>query len=150
MRHRIRNSQDFWSGVLFMAFGGLAMFLARTYPTGTASRMGPGYFPAALGGLLALIGLVVALRATRQPGEPVRRVWSAPMILILGAVLAFALILPYAGLIPSILALVVVSSLAGGSLRWKAVTLEAAILCLVATALFVWGLGLPFSLFGPR
>ncbi|MBI4966644.1 MAG: tripartite tricarboxylate transporter TctB family protein [Rhodospirillales bacterium] len=150
MRHRIRNSQDFWSGVMFMAFGGLAMFLARTYPMGTASRMGPGYFPTTLGGLLALIGLVVALRALRHPGEPVQRFFSAPMNLILGSVLGFALLLPFAGLIPSIVVLVVVSSLAGGSLRWKTVGIETALLCLVATALFVWGLGLPFSLFGPR
>ena len=40
---------------------------------GTTMRMGPAYFPTVLGGLLALIGLALMVRALLQPGRP----WGA-------------------------------------------------------------------------
>ena len=63
---KIRNPRDFWSGVMFVAFGGAGIWLARAFPYGTAARMGPAYFPTLVGGLLAAFGLfgVVALAGT--------------------------------------------------------------------------------------
>ena len=52
----IRNPKDFYAGVLFMSFGLAALVIARSYPLGTAARMGPGYFPRVLGILLLGIG----------------------------------------------------------------------------------------------
>ncbi len=63
---RIRSQRDFWCGLLFVAIGVAVMVLARTYRLGTAARMGPGYFPTLLGGLLALLGLTLAVPALVQ------------------------------------------------------------------------------------
>jgi hypothetical protein len=80
---RITNGKDFWAGVMFIAFG-LAFFLLAIgphpllveaaaklfnykleygYAMGTSVRMGPAYFPAVLGVLLAVLGAVVLFRA---------------------------------------------------------------------------------------
>jgi hypothetical protein len=57
---QIRNARDFWSGAMFIAFGAFFMVWALMhYHMGSAVRMGPGYFPAVLGGLLTLLGIVV-------------------------------------------------------------------------------------------
>ena len=62
--------------LLILLFGGLGLFVAiyaaTHYPLGTALRMGPGYFPAGVGGIVALLGLVltaslVALTGRRDP-----------------------------------------------------------------------------------
>jgi hypothetical protein len=44
------------SGVIFVGIGAIALTIARDYPMGSALRMGPGYFPNVLGGILILFG----------------------------------------------------------------------------------------------
>src|SRR5437764_15391207 len=53
---KIRAPKDFWSGVMFCGFAAVAIFAARGYSLGSAGRMGPGYFPLLLAGLLASLG----------------------------------------------------------------------------------------------
>jgi hypothetical protein len=61
---RIRSPKDFWAGLMFIAFGLFAaIFAYANYQMGTAVRMGPAYFPAVLGGLLAVLGLLVLIEA---------------------------------------------------------------------------------------
>ncbi len=61
---KIKSPKDFWAGLMFIGFGGFFMIWALThYQMGSAVRMGPAYFPAVLGGLLALLGvLIIAIR----------------------------------------------------------------------------------------
>jgi len=86
----IRNPKDFWAGVMFVTFGlGFVIIAAGSpemldklfgaklipgYQMGGAVRMGPAYFPVLLGGLLALLGAIILLRAfaSRMKGEAVR------------------------------------------------------------------------------
>ena len=65
---RIKNGKDFWAGVMFVGLGFAFMLGSLNYPIGSATRMGPGYFPAVLGGLLALIGAGI-LCAHLQPHQ---------------------------------------------------------------------------------
>ena len=61
---QIKNGKDFWSGLMFLAFGlGFAIVAWNNYNLGTAVRMGPAYFPVMLGGLLALLGAVIFARS---------------------------------------------------------------------------------------
>jgi hypothetical protein len=60
---KITNGKDFWAGVMFMGFGLGFMYVSRSYPMGSAVRMGPAYFPMVLGGILAVLGAAVFLRA---------------------------------------------------------------------------------------
>ena len=60
---RIRNGKDFWAGLMFAGFGLAFMLTALGYRMGAAVRMGPGYFPVVLGGLLAVLGAAILLRS---------------------------------------------------------------------------------------
>ena len=35
---RVKNPQDFWAGILFIAFGGLALWFGRDYAIGTLGQ----------------------------------------------------------------------------------------------------------------
>ena len=59
----IKNKKDFWAGIFFIAFGAGAAAVAQENALGTLSRMGPGFFPTALGVILALLGCCLSLRA---------------------------------------------------------------------------------------
>ena len=60
---KITNGKDFWAGLMFVAFGLSFMYVAQNYAMGSSVRMGPAYFPMVLGGMLAVLGGVVFLRA---------------------------------------------------------------------------------------
>lgn len=49
------------AGAIFVAFGGAFAYTASTYEVGSLLSMGPGYFPLVLGGILAALGLVIAM-----------------------------------------------------------------------------------------
>jgi Tripartite tricarboxylate transporter TctB family len=59
----IKNGKDFWAGLMFAGAGLSFVLVSQNYPMGSAVRMGPAYFPTMLGGLLAILGAVVFIRA---------------------------------------------------------------------------------------
>ena len=67
----IRHPKDFYSGLIFIAFGIGAIVIGSNYALGTAARMGPGYFPRMLGILLIVLGAALSLRALRVQGVAV-------------------------------------------------------------------------------
>ena len=69
MKVDLRKSEDFLAGLLFILIGGLAIVIARNYPMGSAMRMGPGYFPTVLGGLLCLFGIYLFVRGVLSGGN---------------------------------------------------------------------------------
>ena len=146
MKIGIRSRKDFGTGLIFVFFGAGAMVMSRHYPMGTVMRMGPGYFPCILGGLLALLGFVIALRALWVRGEAPTPLALRPVALVLGAVLAFALLVHSLGLVLAILALVVMSCPGGLEFRLREVAVLSLVLAALVLGLFVYGLGLPFKL----
>jgi hypothetical protein len=145
----IRHPKDFWTGIIFLAFGLAAIVFALELPMGSVARMGPAYFPSVLGGLLALVGLLAVVRSFLRDGEPVGSFHIKGMALVLGAILLFGYLMRGAGLAPSIVLLVLLSALAspGFRLRWA---LPLAIgLAVFAVVMFVRLLGLPMPVIGP-
>ena len=140
----IRHPKDCFAGLVFVGFGALTVGIALSYPVGSAMRMGPGYFPAILGGLLVLMGLSLALRAFRLRGEPIGGWTFRPLLSILGSVLAFALLVQPLGLVLASLALVVLSRLGGDDFRIGEVAVLYLLLTGMSVGLFVYALGLPF------
>src|SRR2546425_5531377 len=94
----IRNPKDFYSGLLFIAFGVAAIVIGSNYALGTAARMGPGYFPRILGILLVTLGALLALRALRLQGSPVPPLKWRPTLIVLGSVVLFGYIVEQMGL----------------------------------------------------
>ncbi len=150
MKH-VRDPRDFWSGALFVAIGVAAVVLGRRYAFGTASAMGPGFFPTVLGSLLAALGAVACLRSIRRkkPVVVMSALRAAPLVIVLGAVALFAVALPRLGLFVASLLLVVTSRLAAPGFRWVEVLLFGSLLTVFCAAVFVWGLKMPMPLWPP-
>lgn len=92
----IKSQKDFFSGLMFMVVGGLFAWGATNYSIGTGARMGPGYFPLMLGGLLSLFGLIItfnSLAIERIGGDKIGKWAWKPMIYIIGANLLFGVCL---------------------------------------------------------
>jgi hypothetical protein len=149
MQLRVRNWKDLYSGLIFLVCGALFTIVARNYPMGTALRMGPSYFPTILGSLLALLGVVIALRSLVVTGEPISPIRFRPLLLILAAVLLYGFLLDRLGLVIATVALIFVSALGGHEFRLREVLILTAILVALSVGAFVYGLGLPFPLW-PR
>jgi putative tricarboxylic transport membrane protein len=145
---QIHDPKDFYSGLLFIAIGLAFAIGATNYPLGSAVRMGAGYFPLILGGLMAVLGVIItvsSLRATNK-GEGVGAFAFTPLLLILGAIVLFGVLVQPLGLIPATVLLVVVGALGGGEFRLKEVAILAVVLVAMAVGIFYYGLGLPFHL----
>jgi uncharacterized membrane protein len=140
------RNRDIWAGLTFLATGVAAMLLAREYPAGTALRMGPGYFPRVLAGILILFGLHAVWRGVRRP-ERIEGAWSLQALIVLPlAMVLFGVLMEHAGFVPAIAALVLGSAAAGRQFRLLEVLLLTGFLTAISVATFVWGLGLPYPL----
>ena len=144
---KIRSREDFWAGVMFMAFGILAAVIARNYPMGSALRMGPGYFPTYLGAIMIVIGAIVTGRAYRIEGEGIGRWGWRPLLWLSAAFAGFGALIETAGFVLALLALIIASSLAGRDTRLLELIVLIAVLITGSVALFVYGLELPYLLF---
>jgi hypothetical protein len=148
MKPDLRNNKDFLAGLLFLAFGVLTVFFARDYPIGLTARMGPGYFPTVLGGILCLFGAYVMIRGIRS-GVPVQGTWGwRPLGMITLSIVIFGFTMERLGLVPALMLLFFIAALAGREFRFKEVLLLAVLMSAFAAGVFVYGLQLPYPLFG--
>ena len=139
-------NKDFWAGLSLIVIGAVGFLMARDYPMGTTLRMGAGYFPTVLSGLLVLFGIALMLRAVRSTESvegPVS--WRALIALPLALAL-FGLLVDRAGFIPAMLVLVIGSAAAGREFKLLEVLGLAVVLTALSVAVFIWGLGLPYPL----
>jgi hypothetical protein len=144
----IKSQEDFWAGLMFIGFGLAAIFIARDYPYGSAMRMGPGYFPTWLGGMMTLIGAIIAVRSTRIRGEGVHGWAWRPLVMLCVAFITYALSMEHGlGFIPSIALVVIISSFSIRGFRPLELLILTTVLVLGTTALFIWGLELPYPKF---
>lgn len=139
--------RDYHGGALMVVIGLTAAYASLGYQTGTPARMGPGFFPCAVGLLLAFTGLLIALSA-RGDVAPGRRLpdLRGGACLIAG-VLAFMLLGLYGGLVPATFAIVFISALGDrGNTVFEAFMLSMA-MCGIAVIVFWWALQLQLPLF---
>jgi hypothetical protein len=145
MPFNVRN-KDFWSGMMLIAIGVGAGWIAQGYPMGTVLRMGSGYFPTILSGILIAFGVALLFRALKTT-ESIEPGWSFRALVILPiAFIAFGYLLDRAGLIPALLVLVIGSALAGSEFRLVEVIGLAVLLTVLSIAIFIYGLGLPYPM----
>ena len=148
MRLGVRENQDLWSGIMLIVVGVTAIVIARNYPFGTALRMGPGWFPTILGAILTLFGLFFVARATRST-EKIESGWSLRALVVIPVSLVlFGILMNFAGFVPALMVLIFGSALATTEFRLVEAILLMVWLTFGCVAVFIWGLGLPYPLFG--
>lgn len=144
-----QNPKDFWTGLLYIFFGVSAIIIARDYNMGTASRMGPAYFPTILGALLAVIGAVAVIRSFITPGAPLGGFALKAMALVTVAVVAFGFLVRQAGLAIALPLLVIIGACASVRFSWSTALITAVGLTIFCAVVFVRGLGIPMPIIGP-
>ena len=146
MNLKLSNNKDVWAGMMLIAIGAAAMVIARSYPFGTALRMGPGYFPIILGALLTLFGLFIHARGLRR-GEAIAGSSSLRALIILPlSLVLFGVLMEHGGFVPAMIVLIFGSATASTELKLLEALLFSVALTALSVAVFVWGLGLPYPL----
>jgi hypothetical protein len=148
MKVALRDNQDFWAGIFLIVVGAVAIYIAREYPFGTSLRMGPGYFPTVLGGVLVAFGAGLLIKSIRSM-EKIEAGWSLRALIVLPlSLVMFGFLMEHAGFVPALVVLIVGSSLASNEFNLIEVAILTAVLVLGCVAVFIWGIGLPYELFG--
>lgn len=144
-------NKDVLSGSLFILVGAAGLYLGADYAIGTAFRMGPGYFPRVLCGLLVAIGLIIAIKGLVIGGEKPEELHLRPLILVTVAVLAFAASVVNFGLLPAALAVVFIGALGGPEFKVVEGVLLSVFLTAAAIGVFKYGLNMtmPILEFAP-
>lgn len=139
---------DTFGGGLIAVFGIGVVVEGCRYPIGTINRMGPGYLPIVMGAVLTGLGLSIVFAGDGGVGTRPKNV-RAPAFVFAGLVV-WGLLLERAGLIPATAALIALAAFAHPRPDPRRILVTLIVVPLAATALFVYGLGLPiepFSIF---
>jgi hypothetical protein len=135
-------NKDVLAGALFIVVGAIGLWLGQDYTMGTAFRMGPGYFPRVLCGLLVLVGVFVAVKGFIAGGERPEPLHWRPLILVTLAVLAFGGLIGNFGLLPAAVVVVFLGALGGPEFRTVEGVVLAVLLGAAAVAIFKFGLSM--------
>jgi hypothetical protein len=142
----LRPTRNILAGLMFMLFALLGLWLAGELDAGSASDMGPGYFPRLVCIALFLLGAALSGIDLVRQGEPPEGWAWRPFLLITLAALAFAFLLKPVGLVATIAITAVLASAAASLLRPLALAVLVAILIAVNVGIFVLLLGMPIPL----
>lgn len=108
--------------------------------------MGSGFFPVAVGALLALLSLGILAELRTRGAERLRLPWR-PLALITLALIVFALGVERLGIVPSTILLVLVGSFADRAMTLRRAATSALVLAALGYAVFILGFGLPLDPF---
>ena len=144
-----RDWPDILGGVALGAIGAAAAGWALLhYDLGTLRQMGPGAFPAALGLMLAVLGVIVALPGLRRAGE-MPRVEARAALAVLASILVFGLGMRPLGLVVATAASVLIASLPAPHRGWTWRLVLAAVVMVLTVLVFRTGLRMSLPLW-PR
>lgn len=115
---------DTWAGALCIAIGLAVLWEANRYTIGTLGEMGPGFYPAALGVLLAVTGALIVLAGGEAEAEdplhamPTRPEWRG-RICIVTAILFFIATAERLGMVLATFGCVLIAALGDRSATWR-------------------------------
>ncbi len=138
-------SKDFLSGVMFIAFGLVALWFGRHLQMGTTVRMGPGYVPHMLAYIMLGLGFIIAVVALYTGGEQVEAPKWRPITMVTIGIVAFALLFETTGMFPSLVALVLIASLGGDEFKLTEVIGNIIVLTILCILVFKVGLQMNIS-----
>ena len=149
MSTKPKDGTDIAAGLLFMAIAGFFAWQGLGLDMGTTTRMGPGYFPMILSGLLFLLGLLVTIKSFGREGEPMGPIAWRGILFILPAPVFFGLTVRGLGFVPALFVTTLIAAQASMKMRPMYALVLAVAVTVMSTLIFSYGLGLPFRRFGP-
>ena len=145
----MRIGQDQALGLTFAGLGIVGGAVAFGYPLGSAGRMGPGFFPLIVSGLLFVVGASLVARSLRGGDLPFVLGELRPILIITASIVAFGYLVGRIGLPLAVLLLTVVSATASREFRFSPWASVGAVALAAACALgFNTLLGLPMPIVG--
>ena len=140
-------SKDFLSGVMFIVFGLAALWFGRNLQMGTTVRMGPGYVPHMLAYIMmGLGGIIVVIALLTSTGERTEAPKWKPITMVTIGIVCFALLFERAGLLPALVALILITSLGGEEFKLTEVIANMVVLAIMCIVVFKLGLQMNISI----
>ncbi len=139
-------SKDFLSGVMFIAFGLGALYFGRNLQMGTTVRMGPGYVPHMLAYIMMSLGGIITVVALVTQGERTEAPKWKPITMVTIGIVCFVALFERAGLLPALVALVLIASLGGEEFKLTEVLGNMVALAVLCVLVFKVGLGMNISI----
>jgi hypothetical protein len=144
------SRNDLASGAIFVAFGAYFALEAMRYEFGTPFRMGPGFMPIVLGGVLIALGIAVVAKGIGKPDEDAPAPWPwRGIALVLGTIVFFAATIRGLGFIPVVLISAFATALSSRRNNLLSALVISVGLTLLCYLIFVVGLGMLVPLVGP-
>ena len=146
--NRRLDPTDLIAGAVFVLIGLFFGLQSLGLDIGTSLRMGPGYFPLVLSGVLILLGVVVLVRAAVVDNGPMEALAWRGMLFILPAPVFFGLTVRGLGFVPSLFFTALIAAGASHKMTLVKAILLAFAVTIFSTLVFSYALGLPFQRFG--
>ncbi len=140
------SAKDVAFGILLLLIAAGGLYINQDYELGRASRMGPGYMPMLVFGLISLFGVGMIVIGLRSGPDPLEKWAWRELGLILGSLTAFAAFLDKLGLGVCVAILVLGSCFADREQTLKGALGATAVLVALCWLIFDRGLrlGIPF------
>jgi hypothetical protein len=138
---RVKSPQDIGSGVVFVLIGLAGLIFGSDLAFGSAARMGPGYFPVLLSGLIIVVGLVVGFKGLTIEGPPIEPVQVRPICFIIAAILIFGVLIESIGLALTAILLTIFAAYARPEVKLSETIILGVGLALFTVVVFVYVLG---------
>jgi putative Ca2+/H+ antiporter (TMEM165/GDT1 family) len=144
---------DYYAGGLVMLLGIGAAVTGSGYEMGSLTRMGPGFFPTALGVLLAFVGVLIAGSAFYSEAPEENAAGSAPpdwrgWICIIGGAVLFIVFAAHGGLLLATFSCVFIAALGDRTNTWKQAALLATGVSIFGVVVFAYALRVQIPIVG--
>lgn len=134
-------TRDVVAGLVVLGVGLVFFVGSLDLRMGSAMSMGPGYFPLAVSVIVMVLGVVIGLGGL-SASEAVGEIHWRPMLAVLGAIAAFAIIMSQFGLVPAMIAGVLLAAVGDETSRLRQTVVLALVASVGAWLIFRVGLGL--------
>jgi len=151
LQKRLPFKRDFYAGGLIILIGLGAVVHSRSYPVDSLMRMGPGFFPLALGILMIVIGILIVGSAFGADADqegilPEHKEWLG-WSCIIASPLVFIFLGEHTGMAPATFGCVFVAAMGDREATWKSAFLLAVGVTVFGVALFSYLLQIPLPIF---
>jgi Tripartite tricarboxylate transporter TctB family len=148
MKFVVRSQREFTAGLIFFCVGAVWAAGSLDHRIGSATAMGPGYFPLTVSLILAGLGIGSVIRSLTSAEPDVLDPWPiAAIVFVLGGVVGFGLLLQSSGLIAAAAVLILLSCWSRLRTQPIETLLLAVALIALVSGIFVFGLGMPVDLY---